>query len=259
MSWEQQAVLLLESIRTHFKSHRIVIYNLGISPQYLAKFKRICNVVIKSFDFKWYPPHVSNLSNSAWKSLIIADALREYEVIWQVDPTVRFQKNVLTQISSQVLPCTTKAKLSNNITSCGKSSFMFNQRTSHVLPASIHKNTLKYLPTEIPKIGKISSYTSSSLYVIRTDYTMNNIVKWHVLCALTQDCIAPLSINTQTNCRIINGIQQACHRFDESIINLLLVNAYGYTNDRYFSNIKRLHSIKRDKKQQLDLQLLQCK
>ncbi|KAK5983788.1 hypothetical protein GCK32_010964 [Trichostrongylus colubriformis] len=85
------------------------------------------------------------------------------------------------------------------------------------------------------KRNPCENYGATFAFILRTEKTIT-ILKWWVLCALEKDCMAPPG--SQLYCKF--GRERYtqygdCHRYDQSVINLLLENMYGCNPDNYVS------------------------
>uniref|UniRef100_A0A915EFI3 Uncharacterized protein n=1 Tax=Ditylenchus dipsaci TaxID=166011 RepID=A0A915EFI3_9BILA len=63
----------------------------------------------------------------------------------------------------------------------------------------------------------------ANLLLIKKTNTTKNILKWAILCAYTKECIEPTgsSLSCTPEARTPPGM---CHRQDQSIFNILIVN-----------------------------------
>lgn len=66
-----------------------------------------------------------------------------------------------------------------------------------------------------------------------------------VLCALEEYCILPFYAPLHDCYKASNSMSPTCHRFDQSIINILLFNANRYDIKNYTTGIANFAIIKR--------------
>uniref|UniRef100_A0A0K0ECS6 Nucleotide-diphospho-sugar transferase domain-containing protein n=2 Tax=Strongyloides stercoralis TaxID=6248 RepID=A0A0K0ECS6_STRER len=138
-----------------------------------------------------------------------------------------------------------------NIKHCHKSSFMFTVPTFHGILPTIHPTTLKYFPTDKERyINKTISreYDAAFSIIVKTKDTVNNVLKWAVLCALEKNCIEAEKWHgcygfTKKN---IFSLKNVCYRFDQSIFSLLLHNSNNYDNRNYVTEIHNFVDIERN-------------
>ncbi len=79
----------------------VVVYDLGLEPQTLARLKQDFPwAEFRAFDFAQYPPHVAlDTRTYAWKPMVIAEAARgfEGEILW-LDCAALFQTSDLSEV-----------------------------------------------------------------------------------------------------------------------------------------------------------------
>ncbi|KHJ96803.1 hypothetical protein OESDEN_03232 [Oesophagostomum dentatum] len=73
-------------------------------------------------------------------------------------------------------------------------------------------------------------YEAGMVFVVRTKDTVEDILKWYVLCALEEGCMAG---NGQESPACFFGSD----RYDQSVVNLLAANAFWYDRHYYVSEI----------------------
>uniref|UniRef100_A0A0N4Z8M6 CAP domain-containing protein n=1 Tax=Parastrongyloides trichosuri TaxID=131310 RepID=A0A0N4Z8M6_PARTI len=146
-----------------------------------------------------------------------------------------------------------------NIKHCQKASMMLNVPAFHGILSTVHSTTLKYFPTEKKRYANHAisrQYDAAFSIIVKTKDTVNNVLKWAVLCALEKNCIEAEKWHgcygfTRKN---IFSTSNVCYRFDQSIISLLLHNSNNYDNRNYVTEIHNFVNIERDTR--LDLHLL---
>ena len=69
--------------------------------------------------------------------------------------------------------------------------------------------------------------TAGAVIVFNTENCKDDILRWALLCVLNEDCLEP--IGSRKECPEDSNIYQPhiCHRYDQSILSILLANRYG--------------------------------
>ncbi|KAI0240175.1 hypothetical protein LSAT2_009135 [Lamellibrachia satsuma] len=207
------------SIQTHLPGKRIFFYDLGLEDSQVEKVKRWCKVTYRKFDFKKYPDHVVDLKIYAWKPLIIQDILRDYDTILWMDSSFRLFEPHLRPAISMALENRYGAVL---FTKAGGSNFM---RT--------HEGTFSFLPTDVEQQRHTSMAGATTMLLSNTRRTYERVLRWFYLCALEESCIAPIR---KRHCNSAWGEEDEfldCHRFDQSVINILLSNVINFAATKY--------------------------
>ena len=86
----------------------------------------------------------------------------------------------------------------------------------------------EYLPTDLTLLKRSVQYESGCKLMFLTDFMFEHVYKPYIMCALQRECIAPIY---QLGCKDLHDWNKfaGCHRFDQALINLLLINAYNST------------------------------
>ena len=81
------------------------------------------------------------------------------------------------------------------------------------------------------------------MIVINTPEVQTHIMKWLVTCAL-EDCIAPVGAKLYFGFNFPKDKFGGCHRYDQSLVNILLSNVSSSDRNRYvfrdFAEVERL-------------------
>ena len=89
----EEAKDMIASAQHFLPTTRIVVYDLGLKENERKELESFCNVEVRSFVFKQYPPHFRDLFNYAWKPIVIRTVAQEAEYICWADASVRFVEN----------------------------------------------------------------------------------------------------------------------------------------------------------------------
>ena len=89
-----------------------------------------------------------------------------------------------------------------------------------------------YLPTNISRQSTVKSSESTMVYM-NTHENYENFMRWHILCSLVKECIAP-SDQIFCNFTAMPAPHHVCHRYDMSALNLLLSNYHNFNWSAYY-------------------------
>ena len=122
--------------------------------------------------------------------------------------------------------------------------------TGHSIFVVTHPGMYRYLPTRIDKMKSSVQHEAGNMAMYRTKSMMTNILKWYVLCSLERSCIAPI-MNRFCHFKGEDRFNTFadCHRFDQSLLNILLNNYFNFNSDLFFvrdgpTRVERSHKRK---------------
>ncbi|ELU17414.1 hypothetical protein CAPTEDRAFT_207080 [Capitella teleta] len=203
-----------------FPEHHIYFYDLGLTSPQVNLVKSWCRVTLVKFNYSMYPSHVRYLTNYAFKALAALDALKKANAIMWMDASFRLQTSNLTLIYNMA------------IQNGGVAQFF---RSPHSIFAATDPKMFEYLVTDIEATKNTTMFGANSMLLYKTEIVYTRILHWWFLCALDQECIAPLwSSNIclpSADMRTVRVGQ--CHRQDQSAINILIANLNDFDPTRY--------------------------
>ena len=98
--------------------------------------------------------------------------------------------------------------------------------------AATQPGMLEYFP--MIKEGAVKDMLQASAVVyINKDEVQRHIMKWVVICALKKDCIAPPGSKLFCGFNFARDRFGGCHRYDQSLQNILVSNAYNHEHEKY--------------------------
>ncbi len=104
----------------------------------------------------------------------------------------------------------------------------FEISTFHSTYAVTAKEMYDFLPTNIEEQKQLKQLGTGAMIIFRTKHLWDNILKWAVLCSLQENCIAPIM---EKHCKLGTdryNTYAECHRFDQSLINILYTNWHAF-------------------------------
>ena len=108
-------------------------------------------------------------------------------------------------------------------------------RHLEVLILSYH---FSYLSSNIDRQKQTGQWEANSFLVFNTHQVYWNVLHWAYLCSLTEKCIAPTD---EVKCKFAPGslfnMYAHCHRYDQSMLNLLLSNWSQYHEEIYTAGL----------------------
>ena len=216
-----------------FPGIRVIFYDLGLTrSQVTFILKNLPFVQYRKFDFNEYPPHVSTLINYAWKPLIIQEILGEFDGAMWFDSSIKFKGNNTHEVLQRLTFGSSEVGI--YVLQVGI--------TGHSIIAATHPGMMEYIPIKTNDAVK-DMFEANSMIVINTPEVQKHIMKWLVTCAL-EDCIAPVGAKLYCGFNFPKDKFGGCHRYDQSLVNILVSNVYSSDRNRYvfrdFAEVERL-------------------
>ena len=149
--------------------------------------------------------------------------LSEFPRVFWIDSSIRFKTQNLSLTLDEVF------------NSGGILSF---EPGNHSNFETTHEGMYRFLPISAKAAANTMQCAANSIYIHRTEEIYKRIIFWWVLCALTEECIAP---TRQLYCNFKGkDVWAGCHRFDQSALNILMANNFLNNVSRYTSRRDRL-------------------
>ncbi|MFH4978761.1 hypothetical protein AB6A40_005470 [Gnathostoma spinigerum] len=278
--WEE-SLAHIESVLDLWPESKVIFYDLGLTSQEEEEAKLMFKVEYRKFNFEPYPSHVRDLTVYSWKPLAIAEVLKEEEAIWWMDSSIQVKEAKIPSVE-QLMNCRSRrdsamktkvfdieqwkteefrnGKAVNrhkNVTDCKKSSYLLFGRSGHSILAATHPGMYKYITTDLatPERQSLEMYDANIMFIVRTKETMDSIMKWMVLCATERECISPNGAQLICSFSEDRISYAGCHRYDQSLVNLLLANTFSYDYQYYTNSYTGFYNIERTETYDFDPQL----
>lgn len=192
---------------------------------------------IRIFDFRNYPTYVSNMRQFRWKPLVIADLLTSVPSVVWLDASAVIHKPL------ELLYTNTK-----QFSLCFYYPWMLLSLSGHGVFAATDRRMYDYFPLSTTVAKTLHMWEASAQLIFATNQVRTEVLRYVVLCALEEQCMAP--IGSTTDCKFKNNRfmdYAECHRQDQSAINMILACVNNYNDTKYFRTSNDIISIEKTK------------
>ncbi|CAJ0584627.1 unnamed protein product, partial [Mesorhabditis spiculigera] len=208
----------------NFYNNSIIYYDLGLDEDQREELDEVCNLQVRDFDFESYPRHVRQLTTYGFKVIIAAEMLLEHPAFWMVDTSVHLDSpNCLSKVYEAV----------NNGTA---PDFVMGQVVGKQM-AYTYPEMFDYLP--FPTKYHDEHQREAVVFYHRSRQS-KRILKWLLLCALTEGCIAPRNSFFDW----ITFRASGYHRYDQSA-GTILRSAFIRQNPTQFNYVHDCAKVER--------------
>ncbi|KAK3101497.1 hypothetical protein FSP39_004039 [Pinctada imbricata] len=222
--------ILHEKVMTSLE-FKFILYDIGLSELEAKIIKKNCRCEFRTFPFHKFPDHVRVLRGYTWKPIIIQKVLMEYDFIMWVDASIRFHGNILDSVFNEAYE--TEIKILPGGGSIADRTYGF---TFNVLG-------------EDPCLFRQEECSASCILIRRTNFTLHGILKPWLSCALQYGCMTNDNVEKMIDCRknkVLSDVPlHRCHRFDQSVISILLTRLFNDNKDFLLVNSSEYLSKKR--------------
>lgn len=207
-------------VHRNFPDYKLVVYDIGLTPDQYNKTKRNCKCELRKFDFnsELYKSftHLKKMKVYAWKPLIIQQCIKEFSSVFYVDSSVRLKSNRISEIWN----ATRSTGIQTSIISGS-----FKKYTNPKVYEWFGPNT------NVSLFDSMNSMSQACLGFFHETFESALIMKAWVTCALHLDCIAPEGSSLHGN-----GRTTFTHRYDQTALNIVSSFFYDIPNDLSYKN-----------------------
>ncbi|ELU05791.1 hypothetical protein CAPTEDRAFT_193239 [Capitella teleta] len=221
------------SIQKHFPGSLILYYDWGLWPLQRQEIQTWCNVQLMELDLREFTS-ADRSKYYVWKIMVIAHALLNYPRVFWVDSSIRI-------VTSRF------GNIKNVIQSNGGFAMFDDTICDHSTLAVTHPEMFQYFVTDWQMQTKQFQYQGGAVILTRTDFVVDEILQWLLLCVMHPECIAPVPWSMCTFKRDRMARYAKCHRHDQSAFNILASNAFKFKKysaggRQQFLIVKRKHA-----------------
>ncbi|XP_050412675.1 uncharacterized protein LOC126827408 isoform X2 [Patella vulgata] len=195
----------------------LIIYDIGLNTGQRFLLMNQCNCIVRSFHFQAYPDHVADISNFAWRPLIIQAALEETGSVLYVEPTTRFKNpNSLELFRKRGT----------------RHFYLWDKETFSSVVGYTDKGMFDFLEEKRCEFVDTGLISTDIMVFYKTNITWNSILRPLLACAFNQNCIAPQGARSNYCFHIRHPRTTGCHMFDQSAISIITNRVFQITADR---------------------------
>ncbi|XP_052251678.1 uncharacterized protein LOC127858518 isoform X2 [Dreissena polymorpha] len=213
-------------VRRQFPALKVIVYSMDLSQSLIRELLTFCQCEVRQFRFDFYPPHVRVIYGYTWKPLVLQEVAKEHPFVVWMDTSVRFD-------DLDLRPFFQRAKYLGVVVSTGQGSVAM--RT--------HTKTFEFLNEEPCAFKNATEFQAGYIMLYSNPTVTQYFMKPWVSCALTLGCMFPdYKAREYIGCGNYGEVYFDCHRFDQSILNILIRRLFGTQSDAHAIATKQYHS-----------------
>uniref|UniRef100_A0A914Y0T9 Uncharacterized protein n=1 Tax=Panagrolaimus superbus TaxID=310955 RepID=A0A914Y0T9_9BILA len=178
-------------------------------------------VTIRFLNTTKYPDFIQDLYEYRWKAIIIEEVLQEVEKVFYFDSSIVFKQDSAESLQDIF------NKMDTKFLKCGIREF---DGTIHSIFSATHPDMLKRFNFSV-EIAKSNTMHGATLLVASRNASSKIIQEWKE-CAMEKECMAPEGSHRACDIpKLYKNEYGNCHRYDQSVISLLLYKCSQNAND----------------------------
>lgn len=202
-----------EEIRPAFKNINFLIYDIGLYNRELEIIRTHCKCEVRTFRASSFPDHVADISNFAYRPILIQTMIEEFGSVLWLSPSTRLTRaGDLSQLKYR-----------------GERDFFVWQPQEFIgLVAYTNPKMFEYLKEHRCCYTESGLIDMSALVFYRTNDSWTNIMKPWLKCALNKDCIVPPKSRYEGCFHMRKPKTTGCHRYDQSALSIIMDRMYQF-------------------------------
>lgn len=203
-----------EEIKPYYKDATFIIYDIGLYETELNLIKAHCGCEVREFRTSAYPNHVADITNFAYRPIIIQSIVEEFgSAIW-MNPDMLF-----TQASD----------LKQLVYRGTRDFFMWQPKEFIGTIAFTDPKMFQYLGESRCCYLEAGLVDMSTIVIYRTNTSWSALMKPWLKCALNHDCIAPAKSRYSGCFEMRSPKTTGCHRYDQSALSIIMDRVYQFS------------------------------
>uniref|UniRef100_A0A7E4VTS7 Nucleotide-diphospho-sugar transferase domain-containing protein n=1 Tax=Panagrellus redivivus TaxID=6233 RepID=A0A7E4VTS7_PANRE len=204
----------------------IALYASDVSKKDLETYHYHCPYVqLRPFTVSSYPEYFKDLKNYRFKFPTVASVLPEFKTIMYVDASIRF-----TAPKNETLTDMFKSME----TQFAKTGFRLLGKSFHHNYPVTHPDMYAFFNVTEKQMKETNQF-HSGLYFLNNSPAGWKVMNKMIQCALQPKCMAPKGAKARCNYRLLKENKHIlCHRFDQSALNMRLIELYGKNETLYY-------------------------
>lgn len=202
-----------EEIQPAFKDLKFLIYDIGLYSRELELIRTHCKCEVRTFRASSFPDHVADITNFAYRPIIIQQMIEEFGSVLWLSPSARLSR----------------ASDLNQLKYRGERDFFVWQPVEYIgLVAYTNPKTFEYLKEPRCCYTDSGLIDMTALVFYRTNSTWTDIMKPWLKCALNVECIAPPRSRYDGCFHMRKPKTTGCHRYDVSALTIIMERMYQF-------------------------------
>uniref|UniRef100_A0A7E4W1L5 Glycosyltransferase family 92 protein n=1 Tax=Panagrellus redivivus TaxID=6233 RepID=A0A7E4W1L5_PANRE len=202
-------------------------YSSDVTPKSLKAYKKACpSVHLHQMDFTGVPEYIKDLSNYRFKYLMVNKILPSFDAVLYIDASIILKPSKKGDDLANII--------NSVFTDFKHTGFRTFHRSFHSNYPVTHENMYNFFNITQKEMKKTKQIQSGT-YVVANSPQGNEVFKGLIDCAIEPGCMAPPGATAKCNMQHIQRNDAiTCHRFDQSAMNMRLIELYGTNPSNYY-------------------------
>uniref|UniRef100_A0A7E4W082 SEA domain-containing protein n=1 Tax=Panagrellus redivivus TaxID=6233 RepID=A0A7E4W082_PANRE len=180
-----------------------------------------------------YPNYVQDFRNNRFKFVTVNKILHDYDTVLYADSSVYMLRNIKQGVLTDLFDSmkTTFSDIGIRILTS----------SSHTNYPVTHPNLYSFFKVTVQEM-KDTTQLQAGVFLINNSPAGLNVMRRMISCSLEPNCMAPEG--AQVKCPYPGFTKNdaiVCHRFDQSALNMLMLELYGTDQTKYYNKTTMLH------------------
>ncbi|XP_059174575.1 uncharacterized protein LOC131954802 [Physella acuta] len=212
-------IQFIYSVQYFYPESPIAIYDIGLTSDEKLFISSLCNTEVVSLWLQLWPESLYKNRHRVWRPMLLQFALAKYGHLVYVEPGRYVFKQGIKDFIHQsrvhgLVFGGTQLKYSTYVVT--------------------NPHTFTFIPINEKKLQKVPHFDFNLIVIHNSGKVINSFIRYLISCVMEEYCISPPG--SKPSCDIAPDTTKRyarCHRYDESVINLLMNKWHEYKPREY--------------------------